>query len=244
MPAIWNPTLSTASCEFRLGADIRPLLVVRSRAARRMRLSVDPRNGAIRLSLPARAGLKAALLWVEDQRPWIERQLGRLPQPRPIAPGATIMVGDDALTVDWAAERPRAVRREGDRLIAGGPEDALAGRILRWLRREALAVLAEDSRRFAEQAGVTLGRIGVGDPRSRWGSCASSGDIRYSWRLIMAPVFVRRATVAHEVAHRIHMNHGPAFHELVAELLGADPAPARSWLRTHGAALHWVGRGS
>ena len=85
-------------------------------------------------------------------------------------------------------------------------------------------------------------RIGVGDARSRWGSCSTGGDIRYSWRLILAPPEVRRATVAHEVAHRLHMNHGPDFHAAVAHLFGRDPAPERRWLREHGAALHAIGR--
>ena len=53
---------------------------------------------------------------------------------------------------------------------------------------------------------------------------------------------VRRATVAHEVAHRVHMNHGPAFHALVADLLEDDPTPARAWLRENGARLYRVGR--
>jgi predicted metal-dependent hydrolase len=86
-----------------------------------------------------------------------------------------------------------------------------------------------------------VARVGVGDPLSRWGSCSSSGGIRYSWRLILAPDWVRRATVAHEVAHRVHMNHSPAFHALVADLLGADPKPARSWLRSNGPLLHRIG---
>jgi predicted metal-dependent hydrolase len=38
------------------------------------------------------------------------------------------------------------------------------------------------------------------------------------------------------------MNHGPHFHALVAALLDDDPAPARAWLRSHGAALHWIGK--
>ena len=63
----------------------------------------------------------------------------------------------------------------------------------------------------------------------------------YSWRLILAPDYVRRATVAHEVAHRVHLNHGPEFHAFVAELLGADPKPARAWLKREGAALHRIG---
>ncbi|WP_294296983.1 M48 family metallopeptidase, partial [uncultured Sphingomonas sp.] len=94
------------------------------------------------------------------------------------------------------------------------------------------------------KAGVTVSAVGVGDTRSRWGSCASTGAIRYSWRLILAPPAVRRATVAHEVAHRVHMNHSPAFHALVADLYGRDPTPERRWLKTNGAALHWFGRGT
>jgi predicted metal-dependent hydrolase len=86
------------------------------------------------------------------------------------------------------------------------------------------------------------GRVGIGDPVSRWGSCSGSGTIRYSWRLILAPDFVRRATVAHEVAHLVHLDHGPDFHALVTRLLAEDPRPARTWLRRHGAALHRVGR--
>jgi len=89
---------------------------------------------------------------------------------------------------------------------------------------------------------VKVSKVGVGDPVSRWGSCSASGTIRYSWRLVLAPDFVRRATVAHEVAHRVHLNHGRDFHALVATLLGADPAPARAWLRREGAGLHRFGR--
>ena len=129
------------------------------------------------------------------------------------------------------------------RLLAGGPVEGLRGRVLRWLKARALERLEAETREYAAKAGVMASRVGVGDPVSRWGSCASSGAIRYSWRLILAPEFVRRATVAHEVAHLVHMNHGPAFHALVADLLGTDPAPARAWLRREGAGLHRVGAG-
>lgn len=235
--------ISSTTIEPRFGADGRALTVVRRRSARRMRLAVDPRSGVVRLSLPMRAKLPEALAWAEAQRPWVERQLSALPGPRPIVPGARLPIGDATIVVDWSADQPRTVRLDGDRLIVGGPLETLAPRVLRWLKREALRQLAADTGFFAARAGVTVGKVMVGDPRSRWGSCAASGDIRYSWRLILAPAFVRRATAAHEVAHRVHMNHGCAFHALVATLLGDDPAPARMWLRAHGAGLHWVGRG-
>ena len=76
---------------------------------------------------------------------------------------------------------------------------------------------------------------------ARWGSCSGDGAIAYSWRLILMPPEVRRAIVAHEVAHLVHLNHSPSFHALAAEL---DPGhdAARRWLKRHGPAAHWVGR--
>jgi hypothetical protein len=120
----------------------------------------------------------------------------------------------------------------------------LSRRIVAWLKREALRLLDAETNEFASRAGVEVAGVAVADPKARWGSCASRGAIRYSWRLILAPDAVRRSTVAHEVAHRVHMNHGPAFHALVAELYGRDPKVERDWLRRHGASLHWFGRES
>lgn len=229
---------------FRGGGRARALDVRRHARARRIHLTVDPRDGRVMLTLPARASLGRALDWAEGRRGWVEAELDRLPPCRPIAPGATIPFRGQELRVAWNAAWPRTPRVDGGELRVGGPEEAVSSRITAWLRREARAVLEEETRAIAVLAGVTVGRVGIGDPRTRWGSCAASGDIRYSWRLILAPPAVLTATVAHEVAHRVHMNHGPEFHALVARLFDGDPAPERRWLREHGPALYWLGRGS
>lgn len=215
--------------------------VVRHPRARRAKLSVDPISGRVRLTLPKRASLQSALAWAGEQQQWIARQRARLAETRPFEPSASIPFGDTTLVIDWEQARPRTPRRDGDRLVCGGAREGLESRIERWFKREALRVLSADTAEIAARAGVTVTRVSVADPKARWGSCASSGAIRYSWRLILAPEFVRRATVAHEVAHRVHMNHSPAFHAVAAELFGGDPGPARAWLRANGAALHRIG---
>src|SRR3546814_13797765 len=96
-----------------------------------------------------------------------------------------------------------------------------------------LGLMERESNEIATIAGLAVGRVAVGDPRSRWGSCTHDGDLRYSWRLVMAPDHVRRATVAHEVAHLRHMDHGAAFHALVDELHDGDVAAAREIGRAH-----------
>jgi predicted metal-dependent hydrolase len=216
--------------------------VVRHARAKGYRLRLDPRTGKAKLTIPARARLKDAMAWANSQQGWLDAQRARLPQGRPFVPGAEIPFGDRLLTLEWRAAAPRTPAIEGVRLVCGGPADGFAGRIERWLRREALRTLSEETAEFALRAGVSVTGVGIGDPRGRWGSCSSRGDIRYSWRLILAPDFVRRATVAHEVAHRVHMDHSPRFHRLVDQLLEGDAHPARAWLRAHGSGLHWYGR--
>lgn len=223
---------------------IEGLEIVRHPRARRARLTIDPASGRARLVLPKRAALKQALAWAEDKADWIAEQRALLPQPRPFVLGAVITVADQPLTIDWTPGSRRTVLREGAVLSLSGPTGTIARRVEAWLKRTALAVLEAETAEYAAKANVTIAQVAIGDAKGRWGSCASSGVIRYSWRLILAPSWVRRATVAHEVAHRVHMNHAPVFHALVAELYGEDPTPARVWLRTHGASLHWVGRSS
>lgn len=224
-----------------MGERAQSLVVVRSPLARRMGLTIDAR-GRVRLTLPTRAPLAPAYAWAESKRSWIEAQLARLPTGTAIVPGMHIKAGGVPLMLDWLPAYPRNPQRKDERLLVGGPLEMVAPRVLRWLQREAKDVLTRETHEFAVKAGVSIASVGIGDPMSRWGSCASSGAIRYSWRLFMAPEFVRRATVAHEVAHRVHMDHSPRFHALVETLLGTDPKPARTWLRTNAGLLHGFGR--
>lgn len=207
-----------------------------------MRLRVDRRTGEVVLTIPRRVSRRKALEWAAGHREWIEARLAEVAPAVRLGPAAELPLYDRPHRIDWSPDRPRVPRLEAGRILVGGPLETLEPRLLRWLRRHALDLLSAETAEFAAKAGVTVRRVGIGDPLSRWGSCSASGGLRYSWRLILAPNGVRRATVAHEVAHRVHMDHGPDFHRLVERLLGADPRPARSWLRRHGPFLHRIGR--
>ena len=229
------------SSELRFGAGGGvPLRLVDSPRARTLRLRVDQRTGEVLLTVPRRVSRRRALEWAAGHRDWVEAQLARIVPPERLAADGVLPLYDIPRRIEWAPAYSRIPKVEADRILIGGPEETLEPRLTRWLKRHAAEILGAETREFADKAGVTVSRVGVGDPLSRWGSCSSLGAIRYSWRLILAPDWVRRATVAHEVAHRVHMNHGPDFHRLVGQLLGADPAPARQWLRARGASLHRI----
>ncbi len=228
--------------EFSGGGHQAALVVVRRKGVRRMTLRLDQRRNEVRLTLPPRGPLGPALDWVESKRSWVEAQLAARPAATGIVPGMVIPFAGEDFTLDWQEGWPRTPKIADGAIRIGGPMEGLDGRLNRWLKRQALDRLSAETAHYAAKAGVTVSKVGVGDPVSRWGSCASNGAIRYSWRLILAPEFVLRATVAHEVAHRVHMDHSARFHALVATLLETDPKPARQWLRQHGQSLHAFGR--
>lgn len=218
--------------------------VVRHPRARRMKLSVDNATGKVRLTLPPRAPEGEALRWAQGQEAWLSRALAQRSAPVPFAPGATILYLGEEVTLGWDSGFPRMPVLDDGQVIAGGPREGFERRIELWLRKQALAILSGETAEFARLAGVTVSKVAIGDPKGRWGSCAASGVIRYSWRLILAPTPVRRATVAHEVAHRVHMNHSAAFHSVVRDLFGREPTRERAWLRDHAMRLHSFGRAS
>lgn len=226
---------------FSAGARRRPLTIVRRSRARTMRLAVDPADGTVRLTLPPRMPVGAAIQWAESKRDWIESQLSNIPEPQPIEPGMSFMLAGEQVSLEWQAGAPRRIERIGGTLRLGGALESVEPRLIRYLRKAALELLRLESHEIAARESISLGTISVGDPARRWGSCTPEGNLRYSWRLILAPSDVRRATVAHEVAHRLHMDHSPAFHAAVDRLLGTDARPARRWLKRNGAQLHAFG---
>ncbi|GGE09642.1 hypothetical protein GCM10011529_14990 [Polymorphobacter glacialis] len=224
-----------------MAGRVLPVIAERRRGARGIRLRADSVQGAVRISLPARGGVAEALTLLDRHRDWLAAQVAAWPRALPFVPGAIIPFNGADLHIDWQASHSRTPLVDGDTLHIGGPRAMLPGRVLRWLRATALIDVTVGTHEIAALVGRPVTQVRIGDPRARWGSCASGGRIAYSWRLILAPPEIRRNVVAHEVAHLVHANHGPDFHALLASL---DPngRDCKRWLARHGAGLHWVGR--
>jgi len=208
-----------------------------------LRLALDEPRGLLRLTVPRRISRIAALDWARQQSAWVEAQLARIEPAEPLVAGATIPFDGGELRLQWDAAAPRTPRLANSEVTCGGPADRFGERITRWLRDQARLQLVEETRALSVRHNIPDAPVSVGDAGTRWGSCSLSGAIRYNWRLILAPHHVRAYVVAHEVAHRVHMNHGPGFHALQARLYDGDVAAARQALRLLGPRLKRVGRG-
>ena len=247
MPATWNGTLSISLFSkgpesLSLPGIAWPIELRPHPRARAVRLRIDEARGLLLLTYPRRMSRRAALEWAAKQSGWVEAQLAAIEPAEPFEPGAIIPVEGIPVRLHWDPAMPRTPQLVGDLLSCGGPADAFAARIERFLRNMARARLSDATADAARRAGVTVRSVSVGDAGSRWGSCSASGALRYSWRIILAPTHILNWLVAHEVAHRRHMNHGPAFKALEAELYGASVTAARTELRALGPRLKRIGR--
>jgi len=222
----------------RIGEQDLPLVVRRLRHARRMTLRLSPDGSEVRISIPYWGRIGDAVGFARDRAPWLARQLEVLPRPVEIAPGCHLPLRGELHEIVWDHRASRKPSAEAGRIVLGGPRESLAGRLRKWLESEALRLAREDLAHFCARAGREAVPLALSRAQRRWGSCSAKGDIRINWRLVMAPDFVRRSVVAHEVAHLAHFDHSPAFHAALAAIYDGEIEDANRWLKAHGRSLY------
>ncbi|MBI3446896.1 MAG: M48 family metallopeptidase [Magnetospirillum sp.] len=220
-----------------------PIAVKRSGRARNLSLRIDPNGGSVVVVLPMGVPESEAERFALRQRDWIEGRLQALPERVAFAPEIEVPLLDLPHVIRHEPEARRGVWAEDGVIHVSGRVEHLPRRVEEFLKGEARLLLTHHARRHAARLGRRLGRVSVRDTHSRWGSCTSSGDLSFSWRLILAPDWVGDYVAAHEVAHLAEMNHGPDFWALVEGLV-ENPDRARDWLKRHGPRLHRYGSGT
>jgi len=134
---------------------------------------------------------------------------------------------------DWIAG---AQARAAERAEAAAEAGPLTPEDLQALAQQAKAVLPGRVAYYAAALGVDYGRITIRAQRTRWGSCSARGDLNFNCLLMLTPPEIVDSVVAHELCHRKHMDHSPAFY---AELQRVCPdyAACRAWLKRNGPVL-------
>lgn len=215
--------------------------------SRRIALRHDRRRREVVATAPDARGLSEAVRFARSRADWIRTQLGSTPEVPALAPGLELTVFDRSCRLEPGSGRTRVIDGPDGALViqATGGDQAFARSVVRVLKRQALEGFRELSLRHCRTLGAPFPTVSVMDARTRWGSCspARSGSppaVRYVWRLALAPASVADYVAAHECAHILQPNHGPAFWALVRGLVG-DPAPHREWLRREGPRLQALG---
>jgi predicted metal-dependent hydrolase len=210
-----------------------PLSIRVNPRARRLLLRIDAAARTVELVLPRGIPAEHGLKFLEAQRGWIAARLDALPRQVPFAEGMVVPVFGVPHRIRRVADPAAApvTITDGEIRVRGEPAH-LPRRVRDHLAHLAARELAHRARDYAARIDKRVARVTVRDTKSRWGSCSSTGNLSFSWRLVFAPETVADYVVAHEVAHLAEMNHGPRFWKLVRSLT-PDTATPRAWLKRH-----------
>jgi hypothetical protein len=207
--------------------------------ARRLALRFVADAGQVMLVWPqsrrvTARSLAAAARFIADHQSWIARQNA--------AHARSVLRDGD---VFFLAGEKTVLRHLGGRGVTGivggelrvtGDARHFASRAQRFFKARAADAFLPVLREKESRLGLAPARLIVRDPKTRWGSCSSTAQVMLSWRLLLAPPAVMDYVIAHEVAHRRHMNHGRQFWALCHDL-AEDAVFARRWLKKEGAGL-------
>lgn len=221
-------------------------LVVRSKAARRLRLRVGP-NG-IEVVQPAERNDEDVSAFVGHNEAWILDQLERVERLRTVGRPERRQIDEilfrgepTRVRVETTETRARGNLVEftnGTIVVRRGTtsQTPVARSLENWLRKQARAELGLRLAAVTTRLGQSPRRVYVMGQRTKWGGCSSRRNLSFNWRLILAPDFVLRYLVTHEAVHLAVPDHSARFW-LTVQGLCRETERAKQWLRANGQKL-------
>ncbi len=208
------------------------------RRARRYILRVRP-DGTLRVTVPRGGSRREAEAFVVANQKWIERERRRVgAQHAPVewCHGSHIPLRGRMVAIHVTHAGSRLTIAYGDRSVTAPADRSLRAAIESDLRQLARLELIPRLHDLARRHGLKVGAVTIRNQRSRWGSCARSGNIALNFRLVQMPPEIRDYVLIHELMHLRQQNHSRRFWRLVE---AAYPAfrEAERWLRTAGRSL-------
>ena len=234
-----------------------PLLRVRDRRARRLRLTVSDRG--VRLSVPWRLSDRVANAFVQDHAGWIAAQWQRLRDTSKAIDwrfGAVdaLPLGGVEHGVEWVEARVARIERvaplddngalDGNTALHGSTAPTLRFHVPRQaspaaLRRAVLEFYGAEARtavhrwlpRYLDGLPRPPAEFRIRPLRSLWGSLAPDDRVSLDLALVLGPPEAFEYVLVHELCHLIHANHSKAFWRAV-EARCPDWRDARTFLRS------------
>ena len=198
--------------------------LVRRRGRRGVALKIDGSGMTVAASLTTPIGSIEEM--IGKNAGWVLKKLGewshRRIEPQRWQTGTTVHFMGEALTlmIDAGVTRAHVEQSMGHLFVRVRESNpALVEKtVVAWFKRQALPHVAQRAFFFARLHGLTPPRVYLSSANSRWGSCNSRREVRFSWRLIKARPALIDYVVCHELAHLRHMDHSPAFWQEVARM--------------------------
>jgi hypothetical protein len=237
---------ATTQHQVRLGGRRVDYRVVRSTAARKLRVRVGP--GGVEVVQPAvrngedvSAFLNRHEVWILDQLRRVERLRGVM-RPEQRRAGEMLFRGEPTrvrIETTHARGRGNAIDFvDGEIVIqrGNGSRTPVERSLENWLRKQVRHEIERQLAALTVRLRQTPRRLYVMGQRTKWGNCSAERNLSFNWRLILAPEFVLRYLVTHEAVHLAIPDHSAKFW-LAVQSLCRETERAKQWLCRHQAQL-------
>ncbi len=134
---------------------------------------------------------------------------------------------------EWIARHQTRIKERQQKKAQEPPVQQLSPQDIRALADQAMKVIPDRVRFYAEKIGVDYGRVTIRNQKTRWGRCSAKGNLNFNCLLMLTPEDVQDYVVIHELCHRKEMNHSPKFWSEVAKIM-PDYRNSKIWLKENG----------
>lgn len=204
-----------------LMTDDLNIIIKRSANRKSASLAIYP-DQRIVVSVPNRFPDARVEALIRDKINWIQKKLSELralPQLKTyeLKEGESLPFLGEELRLTFQVSSKSSVLRVENALLVSLPMSKandqlyLKKTLFTWYQQQVLALIRLRVDYYAERLSVSPKNVSVRTYRNRWGTCKSSGDLIFNWKLVFGSPLVLDYVVIHELSHLKEFNHSPRF---------------------------------
>ncbi len=168
---------------------------------------------------------------VHKKASWITRRLNHIQQLLEDAPSPKQFVSGESIRYLGRQYRLQRIDESTKIKLNGrfieipdlSDQDLIRQQLINWYVEKATEKLPERVEIYSKRFGLPIPAIFIRHQQKRWGSCNSKGELRFNWKIIMAPMSLIDYVVAHELYHLEHLNHSKAFWHRLGQIMPDYP---------------------
>ncbi len=173
---------------------------------------------------------------IESKKEWIEHQLAKMPVKKDLLNqkiinilgenySLNISLGNNDSLLFFEEEKEIKIR------VKTMTDNYIKKLIDKKIRPKALKIIRDKTKELAERFEIKIGDIKIKNQKTRFGSCATSGNLNFNWQIILFPTDKFEHVILHELTHILEHNHS---HRFWGKLQEMDPNCYKNnqWLKT------------